>query len=291
MLTKNRKNNTKYSCIKCHYITNNKTDFSRHLLTRKHKKMREFDIVDKTIIPICEHCNKEYKTRQGLWNHKKKCLSKKTIDGEINDITNLTNIVTDLINQNNNLQDQILQLTKNGIHNVTMNNNTTINKNKTFNLNLFLNDTCKNAMNITDFIKDIKIQIEDLEQIGKLGYVDGISNIILKNLKDIDITKRPLHCSDVKREIMYIKDEDKWEKDNEQKEKMKHVVQQISNKNMQAVPQYKAKYPDCSIRCASQKSNEYDNIIIECIGGSDENKEKKDQNIIKKIATTVAISK
>jgi hypothetical protein len=146
-------------------------------------------------------------------------------------------------------------------------------------------------MNISDFVDTIKIQLEDLERVGQEGYVEGISNIIIKNLKDLEVTKRPIHCSDMKRETMYIKNKDKWEKDTEQKEKMKQVVHQISKKNCQMIPAYKARYPGCSSRSDSKKGNEYDSIVIESIGGVDDNKDKKVHNIIKKVAHDVVIDK
>ena len=126
-------------------------------------------------------------------------------------------------------QNMMLEVIKNGTNN--NNNNTTNSHNKAFNLQFFLNETCKDAMNIMDFVDSIKLQLSDLERVGELGFVDGISNIIVKNLKELDVTERPIHCTDKKREVLYVKDEDKWEKDDE-KNKIKKAIKRVANKNI-----------------------------------------------------------
>jgi hypothetical protein len=145
-------------------------------------------------------------------------------------------------------------------------------------------------MNIMDFVDSLKIQLSDLENVGKLGFVDGISNIIVKNLKALDVNKRPVHCSDKKREIMYIKDEDKWEKENEDKNKLRKAIKHIAHKNTKMLPQFKAKYPDC-IRSESNKSDQYNKLIIESMGGYGDNDKEKENKIMKKIAKEVIIDK
>jgi hypothetical protein len=141
-------------------------------------------------------------------------------------------------------------------------------------------------MNISEFIENISLQLSDLENMGKVGYVEGISNIIIKNLKALDVEKRPLHCSDVKREIMYVKDEDKWEKENDDKKKIKQVISSVVNKNIKLLPEFQKKYPEC-MKSESKKSDEYNLIIMEAMRNVDKNKEK----IIKKIAKEVTIEK
>ena len=196
-----------------------------------------------------------------------------------------------LLQQNNQLQNQIIELCKE--KSVTNINNTCsyVNShNKTFNLNVFLNETCKDAMNIMYFIDSLKLQLSDLESVGRLGYVEGISNIIVKNLKKLEIHKRPVHCSDTKREVMYIKDEDKWEKENDEKKKLKKVIKRVADKNARLLQEFKAKYPDC-VKSSSPYSDQYNKLIVESMGGSGDNDLEKEEKIIKKIAKNVFIDK
>jgi hypothetical protein len=155
---------------------------------------------------------------------------------------------------------------------------------------MFLNETCKNAMNISDFANSIQLQLSDLEDVGELGYVNGISNIIIKNLKELDITERPIHCTDGKREILYIKDHDIWEKENEQKDKMVKFVKNVANKNIKMLNEFKNNYPDC-IRCESKISDHYNKLVMEAMGGSGNNYDEKHEKIIKKISKEVIIDK
>ena len=181
-----------------------------------------------------------------------------------------------------------LQLVKNGINNTTNNNTTHTNShNKAFNLNFFLNETCKNAMNITDFVDSIKLQLSDLISVGEVGYVESMSNIIVKKLNDLDETERPIHCTDKKREIIYIKDEDKWEKDDEDKKKLRNVINKISYKSQKLFPQFKEKYPDYN-DSESKHSDQYSKIVIESM--DDNNKDKQDK-IIRNISKRVLIEK
>ena len=193
-----------------------------------------------------------------------------------------------MLNQNNMLQNQILDMCKERTN--TCINNGNISYNKTFNLNIFLNEECKDAMNIMDFVESLKLQISDLESVGKLGFVEGISNIIVRNLKALDVHKRPVHCSDTKREVLYIKDEDKWEKENQDKKKLKKAIKYIAHKNSKMIPEFKAKYPDC-IYSASKKSDQYNRLIIEAMGGLGNEDEDNENKIIKKIAKEVVINK
>ena len=153
-----------------------------------------------------------------------------------------------------------------------------------------MNETCKDAMNISDFIDSIKLQLSDLENMGKLGYVEGISNIIIKNLNALEVEKRPVHCSDVKREIMYVKDEDTWEKESEEKQKIRRVISSVVSKNLQLLPEFQKKYPDY-MKPDSKKSDEYNQIIMETMGGGIDTGDKNKEKIIRKIAKEVIIDK
>ena len=171
--------------------------------------------------------------------------------------------------------------------NQTNNNNNS--HNKTFNLQFFLNETCKDAMNIMDFVDSIKLQLSDLERVGELGYVEGISNIIVKNLKGLDVTQRHVHCTDKKRETMYIKDEDKWEKDDEQK-KMHKMVRRVADKNARMLPKFKEAHPDC-LKSSSRYSDQYNKIIMEAMGGRGDNDFEKEEKIIKRVSKEVIVDK
>jgi len=200
-------------------------------------------------------------------------------------------IIMTLLQQNNQLQNQIIELCKD--KSVTNINNTGahINShNKTFNLNVFLNETCKDAMNIMDFVDSLKLQLSDLENVGRLGYVEGISNIIIKNLQEMDVHKRPVHCSDSKREVMYIKDEDKWEKENESKNKLRKVIKKVACKNQRLIPKFKEEHPDCG-KYHSKFSDQYNKLVVESLGGSGDNDLEKEDKIIRKIAQNVVIDK
>jgi hypothetical protein len=282
---KTEKNAKNYCCNKCYFNTCNKTDFSRHLTTQKHKNnvSTTDDNVKNVKKYICENCEKEYNDRPGLWRHKKKCQETNfKIDKD--EVTDKELIMT-LLKQNSQLIEQNAELTKNGINNTTISNNTN-SLNKTFNLQFFLNETCKDAMNIMDFVDSIKLQLTDLEKVGQIGYVEGISNIITTNLKALDVTQRPIHCTDKKRETLYIKDEDKWEKENEEKKKLRKVIKKVANKNIMLLQKFKEAHPDCG-KSASKYSDQYNKIIIESMDTDKENEDK----IIKNISNVTIIDK
>ena len=295
-----------YVCEKCDYKCFKKYNYDRHLSTDKHKwihfgyNVSNFEQKNEQKMPehkyVCD-CGKQYKYSQGLSKHKKICV-KNIVNS---DVKNLTNIVLEVVKQNQELMhqnsetqkqnasltNQLFEICKNGTNNTMINNNS---HNKTFNLNVFLNEQCKDAMNIMDFVDSLKLQLSDLENVGKLGFVEGISNIIVKNLQALDIHKRPVHCSDSKREVMYIKDEDKWEKENEKKLKLRKAIKRIANKNSRLLPEFKKKHPDCG-KSESKYSDQYNKLIIEAMGGSGNEDYDNENKIIKKIAKEVTINK
>ena len=198
------------------------------------------------------------------------------------------NLILTLIEQNNELQKQMLEVIKNG---TTINNTNISNShNKTFNLQVFLNETCKDAMNIMDFVDSIKIQLCDIESIGELGYVNGMSKLIIKHLNALDENMRPVHCSDPKRDSLYVKDKNIWEKEDPDNNKIKKAIKYISHKNICALPEWRAKYPDC-IYSDSKKNDQYSHIVLEAMGGSGDNDIEKADKIVKKIAKVVTIDK
>jgi hypothetical protein len=182
----------------------------------------------------------------------------------------------------------IIELSKNNT--MTNCNNTTNSHNKSFNLNFFLNETCKDAMNIMDFVDSIKIQLADLEKVGKNGFVEGISSIIVKNLNSLDESKRPVHCTDSKREVMYVKDENKWEKENETNQKMRKAIKNVAHKNSKMLSEYRKKHPDC-LKSNSKVSDQYNKLVFEALGGKGDNDAEKEDKIIKNIAKEVTIGK
>jgi hypothetical protein len=271
---------------------------AKHINNDAELQMNDKKVPKSSVKFVCV-CGKEYKYRQGLYTHRKICKlpnekKQETNEEQINDneIKMLTNVVLDVIKHNQELTHQNQELT-NKLFDMCKNNvpNTNINShNKTFNLNLFLNEQCKDAMNIMDFVDSLKIQLSDLESVGKLGFVEGISNIIIKNLKALDIHKRPVHCSDSKRETIYIKDENKWEKEDDDKKKLRKAIKYIAHKNSNMLFLFKSKYPDC-IYSNSNKSDQYNKLIIETMGGQGNNDIEKENKIIKNIAKETIINK
>jgi hypothetical protein len=192
--------------------------------------------------------------------------------------------------ENKEIKEMILEIVKNGITNNTntntnnSHNNTTNSHNKAFNLNFFLNETCKNAMNITDFVDSIKLQLTDLMEVGELGYVEGISKIIVKNLNNLDETIRPVHCTDKKRETMYVKDQGEWSKEDDNKSKLKKAINKVADKNIRLLPEFREKYPEYN-NSASKMSDKYEKMVIEVMETDNDKKEKIIKNISK--ATTI----
>jgi hypothetical protein len=274
------------------------------MTTGKHKKKTKEDKIDdnKSCTQHVCKCGKEYKYRQGLWKHQQKCNLDHSVNQSIpiND-KDKEQLIIMLIKQNSELiketsefknfmmdqQNIMLEVIKNGTHHTINNNNS---HNKSFNLQFFLNETCKDAMNITDFVNSIKLQLSDLEKVGELGYVEGISNIILKNLNALDVTLRPIHCTDKKRETMYIKDEDKWEKEDEKKIKLHKMVRKVANKNIDLISDFKQLYPDWK-KSTSKVSDQFNKIIIESMGGPGDNEYENEEKVIKKVAKEVFIDK
>ena len=290
------KNADIYFCEYCDFKCCKKSNFLKHKMTLKHqnidKILTQMDIFNQSNHSsvntfICK-CGKHYKHRQSLFNHKKKCNLEKIEKIEKNEEPSLNEkeLIMTLLQQNNHLQNKIIELCKEkSIMNINNNSH-----NKTFNLNVFLNETCKDAMNITDFVDSLQLQLSDLEKVGEVGYIEGISSIIVKNLNALDVTERPIHCTDKKRETMYIKDEDKWEKENEQKDKMHKMIKKVSNKNINLIAEFREKFPDYK-KSNSNVSDQFNKIIIESMGGHGDNDYEKEEKIIKKIAKEVFVEK
>lgn len=333
-----RNKNTKLiSCVLCDFHTVRKSEFNRHLSTRKHNynvEIREKETLEteshkKTPIEVeqlcnneiaividndknycCDKCNKKFMVRSGLWKHKKKCknqdkpvekpdeqnLMLKIVEQQNNIFTKISDVLSEgnIINKEGNKinkenSEKLIELVQQ--RPLTITNNNTNNNNKTFNLNLFLNEDCKNALNITDFINNIQIEFDDLENVGKLGYVDGISNIIIKSLKNMDVKERPIHCTDLKRETLYIKDEDLWNKENEEKEKLRKLIDRVANKNLRTLPRWCDLHPE-SEDLDSREYKVFHNIYKNSLGGEGNDEQNKfNEKIIKNISKNVLVEK
>jgi hypothetical protein len=293
---KEQKKSKCFKCEMCDFKCSKKYNFTRHTITHKHQRIHFGYILDtqkEQKEQIDENsnknfaclCGKQYKYSQGLSKHKKVCK----ITNNEEDPTD-KQLVMMLLKENSDLKNMVIDVCqKIQPLNNTVNSHNVNSNNKTFNLNVFLNEHCKDAMNIMDFVDSLKLQLTDLESVGKLGFVNGISNIIVKNLNSLDETKRPIHCTDAKREILYIKDQDKWEKEQENK-KIRKAIKQIAHKNSKLLPEFKEKYPDC-IKSTSIYSDQLNKLIIEAMGGHGDNDLEKEDKIIKNIVKEVLIDK
>ena len=233
----------------------------------------------------CDKCLRSFNDRAGMWRHKRKPCESISIDFiEEKETKHLTTLVMTLIKQNQDLTTQLIELSKTSqINNNTTNNNSVTN-NKTFNIQVYLNDDCKDALNMSEFVSSIQVQIHDLEETGRLGYVEGVSRIINKNLNNLEVTKRPIQCSDLKRETLYIKEDNIWVKEGEEKDKLKMVIKQISKKNIQQIGNWVNAHPNCR-DSDSRKNDTYLNIVSNAMPGI--TKEEQCSNI-NKIVTNVA---
>jgi hypothetical protein len=303
-----QKLSNKFCCEFCDYNTDRKSNFDNHLLSLRHhnasfgnklKQIKQIKQIKQKNIFECEFCCKIYQSNSGLWKHKQHCTINNINNNNNNDnisTAEILNIIKTLIKDNQDftkdLVNTVVSNQSSNITNTTNNNNNNTNNNvnnnshnKTFNLQVLLNETCKNAMNLTDFIDSIKLQLSDLIKIGEIGYVEGISNIITSNLQSLDVTERPIHCTDKKREIVYVKDEDKWEKD-DGNNKIRKLIKKVSYKNENLLPQYKEKHPGCNYS-ESKYADQYSKIVIEAMSGDKE----KDDKIIKNISKVITIDK
>jgi hypothetical protein len=285
-------------CEECEFKCFKQSDWDRHILTAKHKNRTfstnlEHFSAEKSQIFICNKCNKEYTARNSLWYHNKKCqgLKEPTV-AEVfanNNTQQLTELVLKMVEQNQELTKQIVALSKTGGNN---NNNTNnINSHNKFNLNVFLNEECKDAINISDFVSSLVVSVKDLEETARLGYSEGISRIFLNGLQNLDTHARPIHCSDSKREILYIKDENKWEKENSDNDKITKAIKHIASKNMKMIPEWIKAHPDYN-DVNSKTNDKYFKLVMNSMSGSTEEEQRKNiSKIISNVAKEVAIIK
>lgn len=289
----------KFFCEKCDFKCSKESDWKRHIITRKHNK-NDYGVTilhQKTPKPAmyeCNHCGNTYMYRQGLFKHKKTCLM---INAEVKETPSPVKPQTTSIDENlikvltEAITDAFVKVAGHNTTNNHTNSHNTTNNTNTFNLQFFLNDTCKDAMNISDFVKNLQISTADFERLGDIGYTEGISRILIDGLNELDVTRRPIHCSDVKREVIHIKDQDKWEKDTPNQDKLKCVIKQISNKNMMVMDNWQQENPGCK-EYNNRKNDLYLKLLTESIGPVDSaTSEKHMKKIVKNIAMHTIIDK
>ncbi len=312
-----------FLCQDCHYSTYKNSEYKKHLLTNKHINTTKYNTLGILLKKeyICD-CGKEYNHRASLFNHKKKCkpasisgasiggasisganISGASISGASISVANSTdasnNIIELLLNENKDFKNMILELVKTNnelqkqmvdvCQKIQPGNNTTINShnnNKTFNLQLFLNEECKDAMNMSEFINSIQLKLSDLENIGTLGYTEGMSKIILNEMSGIDQNKRPVHCTDIKRDTLYVKEEDKWEKEQPEYPKLKQAIRKVEQKNFGLMGEWQAEHPDYK-DSTTHENTEFLKLVSQTMSGTPENMHK----VIKRIAKEVVIDK
>ncbi len=318
LINKSPKLAKKFTCISCDYGCSKESDYKKHLMTNKHNSLINANnqLIKKSSIFICKLCTKEYKSNVGLWKHKKKCipeplplalplplpLPKKHKLYEKEDIMDVImkenldfkNIIIEVVKNNSELQKQnqefqkqMLEFCKN--NNTTNIHNTNNSHNKTFNLQVFLNEKCKDAMNIMDFVDSMTLEFSDLEEVGNLGYVEGISNIMIRKLNEMDVYKRPIHCSDAKREIMYVRDDNVWAKENNTYDKLRKAVKRVTWKNSSMLGPWSQAYPDC-MNNQHRLNDVYIKLMSQSIGGRGDFVDNENK-IMKKIAKSVLIDK
>jgi hypothetical protein len=306
---KNEKNENKFICENCDFKCRWKCDWNRHLTTAKHiqetNRSKTNEKNDATKLQsmwtnICQECNKRYKTRSGLWKHMQICEkveltinALKVANGDDSESVavklalGILKSNDALVKSNETMVEMAKQVTAGNM--VNSNNHITNNITNNFNLQLFLNDKCKDAVNITDFIDNIQIQMNELENVGTNGYVNGITDIILARLKDLDVTKRPVHCTDLKREVLYIRDDNEWNRD-EDRSKIKNMITKVASKNYRTIPQWRDEHPDCK----DPENRQYDfciNMMRNSLGDLGDEQARLDNKIIKNIAKEVVVDK
>ena len=285
-----------FNCGPCDFTCNKIGDYNRHLITRKHIRSvnKNENITEQEIIYDCSKCLKTFKTSSGLWKHKKQCNvgTASTNNSQISDdiLYQIFQQNRELMEKNTRLTDKLLELSSAPIiHSNTYHTNNL--STSTFNLNFFLNETCKDAMNISEFVNSIHPEIKDLENTGKQGYANGISQLIIKNLQDIETTKRPIHCSDLKREVLYVKNNNNWAKEIDGKPIITNAIKVISVENMKMIHKWKSENPGCTDITSKYNTN-YLHIVGNSMPGNTEEESVKNINkIITNLAKEVIIEK
>lgn len=288
-----------FACENCDYYTSNKKDYNKHLLTRKHQISDKFVTNDDKLSPknpqkSCTYeccCGKVYKHRQGLSFHKKTCVPKEPTTQAVvtnQQIQDILIIVKDVLIEQNKQTVELAKLAGSNNNNTNANN---VNSHNKFNINMFLNEKCKDALNISDFVSQLDIGIKDLEETGRIGFAEGISKIIINGLNQLDVHDKPLHCNDSKREVLYIKDSDKWIKETDNKPILTKAIKEVAYKNMKQIYEWQKINPEFADP-DSKQNDKYLKIVMEAMSGSsNEECEKNYNKIIRNISKKTTIDK
>jgi hypothetical protein len=293
-----------FFCEKCNYKTSDKSNYKKHCLTARHKLVTNgdnkstFSTESTSEILQCRKCNKTYKSRNGLWLHSKNCSQENNITTLIENPVIDTNLIIKLIQQNENLQNLLVQqaaehsqkqselihklVDREPSNTIVNGNNNTTNNNQKFNLNFFLNETCKDAMNIQEFMENLRITFNDLLKIGDDGFVSGVTDIFIKELRELDINRRPIHCTDSKRDTIYLKENGEWNKDDKDKTKLKQLIEKVEYKNVAVLQQWCNDTPDSKIN-NSDNNLLRDKIYLQTLQGDDHTRDKIIKNISKEV--------
>jgi len=290
------KSSRHFCCKICDYNTSRKSQYERHLATEKHKKMENDSKMvenDSLLVPKSSKykctCGKIYKYDSGYYRHKKKCNYKQ--QAQDTDNNQQLQFIVELIKDNKEIKECLLEQNKQVIELAKLagNNNNTTNSHNKFNINMFLNEKCKDALNISDFVSQLNIGIKDLEETGRLGFADGISKIFINGLNQLDIHNKPIHCNDSKREVLYIKDSDKWTKENDSKPILTKAIKEVAYKNMKQISEWQKIYPEYN-NPESKQNDKYLQIVSEAMSGSSKEESEKNYNkIIRKLAKETII--
>ncbi len=279
--------NVFFYCEKCNYSAKTKFLYNQHCKTKKHQKSQCSKMLKKYATSYKCECGKEYLHIQSFNRHKKICITKNIIVQQEDANKDLKKLISTLVNQNQNIlleNKEMRDMVKDMLPKIGNNiNNTTINK---FNLNLFLNEECKDAINLTEFVETLKLEFEDLDNTRENGYITGITNIFVRGLKELDFNKRPIHCSDLKREVLYVKDNNIWEKDTNEKKKLKNALAIVSKRQINKIKEWERNYPNWDK--TEQGTSNYIDMIKNLTQDTDNDNENK---IIKTIAKEVIIDK
>ena len=310
-----------YNCEICDYISSNRSDYERHLMTRKHQENANYHTKTppSTTDPYtCASCKKVFKHRTSIYKHKPICPGSQVVTETTNATTTvsaipasvgteqylcevitknqeLTAAMIMLIQQNTELQSKMMEICKSGglgggvsnSHNTNTNSLNTTNNNQQYSMNFFLNEQCKDAMNMKDFVNSIQLNMTDMENVGRLGYVEGMSNILIDNLQKTDVYKRPVHCSDVKRETLYVKDDNKWEREEPNHPKMVNAVLAVEQKNVALVSEWAKAHPSCM----NSHTRENETYFKLSKAVTDGDKEGNIAKVIRRVAKKVVIEK
>ena len=300
------KNANTFYCEKCEFVCYKQSNYSKHLLTRKHMNVNKINDSDAEKCHVCDVCNKRFKDRSGLWRHKKKPCTSQSQPTPITDVSPPepmpvtpqidASLIVELLKENKELREMMIEQNKQVIDIAKNSGNTTNNTinnttNNRFNLNVYLNETCKDAINLNDFIQSIELTVNDFIKTGEVGYVRGISDIMLERIRDMHPHVRPIHCTDLKREIVYVKDSDVWAKEDETKKHLRKAVRIVANKNKAQVHPWIAENPKYDILDTPECDKFFEYSKASLGGYGKEEDEKFENKIINNILKETVIDK